>query len=544
MIIADTILTGGRIFSGLGHAPVEALAIAAGRILATGTAVEIAALAGPETQVIALEGRAVTAGLIDAHMHLLTLGLGMEELNLRPERGIRAVGDILALVAEAAQTLPPGQWIKGRGYDHNELAERRHPTLAELDAVAPDHPVFLERTCGHMGVGNSAAMRLAGIGHNTPDPAGGVIERGPGGLTGLLAERAMRPMVEVFPQPDRERMVRAIERAGRFMLAQGFTGAMDAAVGMNSGWTEVEAFEEAARTDRLPLDIWACLYGDPGGVVERAHAAGLRFGHRVGRLRYGAAKIFTDGSAGSLTAAISEPYLVGPADNRGVLCFPRDEVHAGLKRYHELGYQLAIHAIGDVAIEDVLTGIEAADSDAHPIAGRRHRIEHCGFLSAGQMQRMAAAGVYPVPQSIFIYEFGDLYVTNLGPGRAEAAYPMRSWLAAGLMPSASSDAPVCTTDPLQSLYVMTTRKTRAGTVLGEDQRLTMEEAIHAYTHCAAFTQFAEEEVGRLLPGMRANIAVFSADIFALPPEALLTGVSVEMTLLDGEIVHDAGRSAA
>lgn len=174
---ADTILTGGRIFLGLEEGEAEALAIADGKILASGSNAEIQRLAGPATIIIQLGGRAATPGLIDAHLHLLTLGLGMGELNLRPETGKSSIDDILSVVREATLATPPGAWIKGRGYDHNELLERRHPTRAELDSVAPDHPVFLERTCGHLAVANSAAMRLARIGNDTPDPAGGFIER-------------------------------------------------------------------------------------------------------------------------------------------------------------------------------------------------------------------------------------------------------------------------------------------------------------------------------------------------------------------------------
>jgi predicted amidohydrolase YtcJ len=534
---ADTILTGGRIFLGLEEGEAEALAIADGRILATGSDAEIQALAGPATRVIQLDGRAATPGLIDAHLHLLTLGLGMGELNLRPETGTSSIDDILSAVRNAVAQAPPGTWIKGRGYDHNELSERRHPALAELDSVAPDHPVFLERTCGHLAVANSAAMRLAGISGDTPDPAGGFIERRNGELTGLLAERGMRFVVDILPRPDRENMIAAIERAGHFMLSQGFTGVMDAAIGMNFGIAEVDAFEAAAAVDRIPLDVWACLYGDPGGVVEAAWERGLRFGSSTGRLRYGAAKLFTDGSAGSLTAAVGLPYLVGETGNTGVLCFETDELHGHIRRFHELGYQLAIHAIGDVAIEQVLSGIEAADSEAHPVAGRRHRIEHCGYLDAGQMARMAAAGIYPAPQPIFMYEFGDLYVTNLGMERAEAAYPMRSFLDAGLLPSASSDAPVATTDPFKNLYTMVTRKSRGGTLLGGDQRLSLTEALHCYTACSAFSQFSEQSVGTLAPGMRANIAVFSHDIFAVSPETLRDEVRCDLTILDGQIVY-------
>lgn len=534
---ANTILTGGRIFLGLEQGEAEALAISDGRILASGSEAEIQALAGPATTVIQLDGRAATPGLIDAHLHLLTLGLGMGELNLRPETGTSSIEHILSAVRDAVAHTPPGAWIKGRGYDHNELSEGRHPTVAELDGVAPDHPVFLERTCGHLAVANSAAMRLAGISRETPDPAGGIIERRNGEPTGLLAERGMRFIVDILPRPDREDMIAAIERAGHFMLSQGFTGVMDAAIGMNFGMAEVDAFQAAATAGRIPLDVWACLYGDPGGVVEAAWERGLRFGRSAGRLRYGAAKLFTDGSAGSLTAAVSLPYLVGETGNTGVLCFETEELHSHLRRFHELGYQLAIHAIGDVAIEQVLSGIEAADSEAYPIAGRRHRIEHCGYLDGGQMARMAAAGIYPAPQPIFMYEFGDLYVTNLGRQRAETAYPMRSFLDTGLLPSASSDAPVATTDPFKNLYTMVTRKSRSGTLLGGDQRLSLKEALHCYTACSAFSQFSEQSVGTLAPGMRANIAAFSHDIFSLSPEALRDDVSCVLTMLDGRIVH-------
>ena len=534
---ADTILAGGRIFLGLEEGEAEALAIADGRILASGSNAEIRPLTGPATKIIQLDGRAATPGLIDAHLHLLTLGLGMGEINLRPETGKSSIEDILSAVREATLLTPRGEWIKGRGYDHNELAERRHPTRAELDRVAPDHPVFLERTCGHLAVANSVAMRLARIASDTPDPAGGFIERRNGEATGLLAERAMRFVVDILPKPGRDDMVAAIERAGRFMLSQGFTGVMDAAIGMNFGIAEVEAFEAAATADRIPLDVWACLYGDPGGVVEAAWERGLRFGTANGRLRYGAAKLFTDGSAGSLTAAFSRPYLAGEAGNTGVLCFETEELHGHLRRFHELGYQLAIHAIGDVAIEQVLSGIEAADSTAHPVAGRRHRIEHCGYLDTGQMARMAIAGIHPAPQPIFMYEFGDLYVTNLGKERAEAAYPMRSFLDAGLLPSASSDAPVATTDPFKNLYTMVTRNSRSGTLLGADERLSLKEALHCYTACSAFSQFSEQSVGTLAPGMRANVAVFSHDIFSVSPETLRDDVRCDLTLLDGTIVH-------
>jgi predicted amidohydrolase YtcJ len=535
---ADIIISGGRIFSGLAEGFVEAIAIGGDRVLAAGPADDVMSLRHDGTRMVDLEGRVAVPGLNDAHMHLLLLGLGMTEVNLRAEQGVKSIDELLRRIAEDVNTKKPGQWVVGAGYDHNELAERRHPTADELDRIAPDNPVYIKRTCGHIGVINTPAMRASGIGHNTPNPDGGLIERRDNKLTGLVAESAMRLVVGALPKPSQAELITAIERAGQYMLSQGFTSVMDAAVGMAAGMSEIEAYEEAARTGRLPVRTWTCIYGNPDGIADAAHAAGYRFGREAGLLRYGAMKVFADGSAGGLTAAMSEPYIVGEPDNRGLFCFSDEEMNGLLARYHEQGYQLAIHAIGDAAIEQVLSGIEQASTADRPIEGRRHRIEHCGFLNNDQLARMAAAGIDPVPQPIFIYEFGDLYIHNLGEERAGSSYPMKRWLDAGLHPAASSDSPVSTPDPFKNLFTMLTRKSKCGTVVGGSERLTMEEAIHAYTYCGAFTQFAESQVGRLIPGQLADIAVLSHDIFAVEPEVVETEVRCDMTILGGEIVFD------
>lgn len=538
MIQADTVLLNGRIFCGLAEGFVEALAVRDGKVLAAGSAEEISSLRGAGTRVIDLAGRVAIPGLNDAHMHLLPLGVSMNEINLRPEEGVRSIDEVLRRVAAVARTKKPGEWVLGRGYDHNELAEGRHPTADELDRVAPDNPVYIKRTCGHVGVVNSQAMRKAGIGHNTPSPDGGLIERRDNKLTGLLAESAMRLIVEAMPKPSHAELTTAIEQAGNYMLSQGFTSVMDAGVGMLAGMAEIDAYEEMARSNRLPVRTWVCIYGNADGIGDAAHAAGYRFGREVGLLRYGAMKVFGDGSAGGLTAAMSQPYRVGDPDNRGIFIYSDKDMHGYLAHYHKLGYQLAIHAIGDAAIEQVLSGIEQADSAEQPILGRRHRIEHCGFLTDGQLARMAAAGIDPVPQPVFIYEFGDLYVHNLGQERADASYPMRKWFDAGVHPAASSDAPVCATDPFKNLFTMVTRQTKRHTVIGEAERLTMEEAVHAYTAIGAYTQFAEDRMGRLVPGQLADIAVLSHDIFAAPVETVEIDARCDLTLLGGEVVYD------
>ena len=320
----------------------------------------------------------------------------------------------------------------------------------------------------------------------------------------------------------------------------GFTAVMDANVGMAAGLREVAAYRTAHATGRLPVRTWVCLAGNPEGIADQAWAEGLRPNDGDDMLRFGAMKVFADGSAGGLTAAMHEPYLQG---GTGVFCFPEPTMHALLDRYHREGWQLAIHAIGDAAIEQVLSGMEAADTQTHPVAGRRHRIEHCGFLSPAQMARMAARGIEPVPQPVFMYEFGDLYVTNLGEPRAAAAYPMRSWLEAGQNPAASSDAPVSSTDPFQNLYTMVTRRTNKGTAIGPHEAITLEQAVHCLTWCGAYTQFAEDRRGRLRPGFHADVTVLSQDIFSQTPETL-RDTQADLVLLDGRPVFDRLRAMA
>ena len=533
---ADIVMTGGRVFRGLAGGFADALAIAGGKVAAVGTAAEIADLAGPDTRRIDLAGRVAIPAFNEAHMHLLPYGLGLSQVNLRAEQ-VTTLDEVLSRLKAAASRTPKGEWVLGRGYDHGALDIGRHPDIAELDAAVPDHPVYIVRTCGHVGVANSAALRVAGVGHNTPDPEGGVIVRRNGRLTGEFQERAQRLIRDAMPQPSEATMVDAIETACNDLARRGFATATDMNVGMTAGMNEIAAYNRAKADGRLPLGMWQVLAGNPEGIAVEAWESGMRAMDGDDALRWGAVKVFGDGSAGGLTAAFFDPYLASAGGGTGVFCFPDETMHMLLRRYHEQGWQLDIHAIGDAAIEQVLSGMEAADSNAHPVPGRRHRIEHCGFLTPGQRRRMKARGILPVPQPSFIYEFGDLYITNLGRARSEVSYPMRTWLEEGHHPAASTDCPVCAVDPFANLFTMVTRKTNRGTVLGADETLTMEQAVHCYTQCGAYTQFTEDRRGTLEPGMAADVAVLSQDIFAIEPDALFD-VQADLTLRDGKAIHD------
>ncbi len=533
---ADIVLRNGPVYLGLKEGYATAVALWAGKVLATGSDSELEPLIGPGTRVIDLAGRMATPGLYEAHLHLLPLGLTMKELDIRP-RFVRTLDGLLDMIAAAAAKAKPGDWILARGYDHFELDVKRHPHRTELDRAAPDNPVYIVRACGHLSVANSLALKLAGVDEKTPVPPGGAIEQVNGSLTGLMAENGRDPIKKVIPDPTDEELIAAIERAGLYCNQFGITSVMDAAVGMRSQYREVAAYRTAKRTGRLPVRTNMCLLGGHNGIVSQAYADGLVTGAGDAWLSVGPVKIFTDGSAGGRTAAMSEPYLGEPETN-GIFCLEDAEMDTLTRDYHAMGYQLAVHAIGDAAIEQTLNAMEKALHD-HPDPRRRHRIEHCGFNTKAQIARMVRLGIEPVPQPIFHYDFGDLYLAVLEPERVHPAYPMRDWIAAGLKPAASSDAPVCDANIWPNIYTMLTRKTARGTVIGPDQTLTIDEAICAYTEFGAYVNRCESHRGRLLPGMAADVAVFSRDLSQATPEQLLHETRCDMTILDGKIVFEA-----
>ncbi|RJE84494.1 amidohydrolase [Paracoccus onubensis] len=534
---ADFLLMNGRIWKGLGLGFAEALACRQGKVLATGTDAEIMALGGPDTRVIDLNGRLATPGLNDAHLHLHMYGLAMAEVDLRPKSAPTLTALLDALRTKAADT-PKGEWITGRGYDHFKLETGRHPYREELDEACPDHPVYIVRTCGHLAVANSAALELAGITDDTPSPEGGLIERQNGRLTGLLAETGRGAVTAVLPELTVEMLIDAIERGGRDLLSYGITSCMEAAIGIREGWPEMEAYLAAKQQERLPLRVYGCIMGDKTrSILEKATEAGMITGTGDEMFRHGPVKIFTDGSAGGRTAAMTWPYLGGDPEDKGLLCIPdQAELTGMVVAAHRAGYQMAIHAIGDAAIDQVLEAYEAALADM-PVADRRHRIEHCGWLRPDQMQRMIDMHIIPVPQPSFLYWFGDLYCTVAEQERVEASHPMRTWIEAGLNPSASTDCPVTEVDPMPVIYNMVTRKTSNGTVLGPEHRLSMEEALHAYTGASAYASHEETIKGRLEPGQLGDIAVWERDLFTIDPDQI-TATRCDMTILGGRVVHE------
>jgi len=529
---ADLILSGGRIWCGLDAGFAEALAVRDGRVLAAGPGSEIAALAGRVTRHVDLRGRLAIPAFQDAHMHLMSMGRAARNVDLCPG-SVGAMADVVARIAERARSLPPGAWVIGSGYDHDSLAERRHPTRWDLDRAAPDHPVWLRRCCAHMGVANSRALALAGIDRATPDPPGGVIVRKNGEPTGLLQERAMEALKHVLPEPTVEDLVDAVETAGRQCLSFGIGSVMDACVGMAGGWTDVEAYEAADAARRLPVRMTMAMAGGPDGIAEKAFAKGYVTGRGNGRLRTGPIKFITDGSAGGCTAAMRAPYTNG---DLGVLIFTDRELDDMVAHYHHRGYQVAVHAIGDAAIDQTIAAFDRACAE-RTCAHRRHRIEHCGFVDDGHLDAMTRLGLIPAPQPVFVRDFGETYLDVLGEQRSAACYPMARWQRRGMKPAMSSDTPVSHVNPFVNLHAALTRRTRAGTVIGADETLSLAEALATYTENGAYACGVDADLGTLTPGKIADVAVIDGDPFARGIDDLLD-TRVDLTFLDGRVAYD------
>ncbi|WP_439615689.1 amidohydrolase [Shinella sp.] len=536
-IEADLILHNGRIWRGREEGISAAVAVWQGKVLATGSDADILALRGPGTEVIDLEGRFASPGLIDNHLHLIATGIAMGFVDATPAAA-PTLATLMAAIVERAAATPKGGWVCARGYDQVKLDTGRHPTREDLDRAAPDHPVYLTRACGHISIANSRALALAGVDEATPVPGGGVIGVTDGRLNGFLAENAQNLIKAAMPPATTEDLIDGIERAGRHLLSFGITSCMDAAVGHVAGFAEIQAYEMAKLSGRLPVRVWLTLLGDPGvSIVEDAWRAGLLSGAGDDMLRVGGVKIFLDGSAGGRTAWMTKPYE-GEPDNIGVQMLPDETVEAVVRDCHDRGYQMVCHAIGDGAIEQLVTAYEKALA-ANPDPDRRHRVEHCGFSTPAQNARMQAAGILPAPQMAFIHDFGDSYISVLGEARGKPSYPIGTWMRMGLKPSTGSDSPVCSPNPFPNLHAMITRQTGKGTVMEASERLSPEEALQAYTEYGAWSQKAEAVKGRLVPGQWADIAVFDNDLLTAEPETILSGTRCLLTLLAGRVVHDA-----
>lgn len=524
---ADLLFTNGVIRTLDPANPVaEALAVERGRIVAVGGNSDILGYRRTGTQVIDLQGKALLPGFIDAHQHLIYMGLSFRQVDVTVG-AVSSIDDIVGSVRQRAASTPADEWIEGRGYHDARLTEKRNPTRDDLDRAAPDHPVFLTRVCGHIMSVNSRALALAGITRDTPDPAGGTIDRDPatGEPTGVLRETAMQMIRRVVPLPTPAVLRRAIWEAAEHNLRHGIT----------------TVWEPSIEPDQL--DVYRALDSDgemPIRVVM-AHKKVLRSGEEVPLperftgdwLSLVAVKLFQDGGFGGATAALTDPYANAP-ETRGQLVWDQAGLNERARAIHQAGLRISIHAIGDAAITSVLDAIEYA-TDGAPPGDYRHRVEHCGLALPGIPERLRRMGVIPVPQPVFLYFDGDVYMDRVGAERSRWLYPVKTLLDNGLPASGSSDAPVVPDiNPLLGMYTAVTRRSRVGRIVAPEEAISVEDALSLYTSRAAYACGEEHFKGSLSVGKAADLVVLGDDPLRVSPDDL-PNLPVEMVVLDGRV---------
>jgi predicted amidohydrolase YtcJ len=531
---ADLIITNAKIWTVDQSVPTaQAVAVIRDRIVAVGSAGEIDAWRGPQTNVIDAGGRLVLPGFNDAHVHFVSGGMQLDNVQLNDAASPQ---EFARRIAERAKTTAKGEWILGGNWDETKWNPPTLPTKELIDSATADTPVFVTRYDGHMGLANSVALRLAGITSSTPDPPGGTIVRDANGNpTGALKDAAADYVYKVIPPLSRDQRVKVIKRAMAHAASVGVTSVQH----MVADYADIAAYAELLDRGELITRIYAApLITQVGDQTK----IGIRRAFGGPYLRVGALKAFADGSLGSGTAYFFEPFTNQP-NNHGLLS---DEMHpVSLMRERMMaadaaGLQLCTHAIGDQAISIILD-LYSDVIKAHGEADRRFRIEHAQHMAAKDFDRFAQLHVIASVQPYHAIDDGRFAESRIGRDRSSRTYAFRTFLDHGVRLALGTDWEVAPLDPMLTIYAAVTRATLDGKNPNgwfPEQKLTVAEAVEAYTMGSAYAEFQDREKGSITPGKLADLVVLSDDIFTIPPEQI-RNVKVLKTLVGGKIVSDA-----
>jgi predicted amidohydrolase YtcJ len=545
---ADLVLMHGRIITVDAEDHVAAaVAVRGGRILQVGSDRSIQRLVGPATRVIDLHGRAVTPGLIDAHAHVMNGALAaLFEVQLSDAQRLQ---DVLDRVAERSKTAKADEWILGGGWDESKLAERRYPTAADLDRVAPANPVWLEDVSGHFGVANSAALKLAGIGASTPDPEAGLIERGVDGQpTGILKESAQDAMGQVIPPYSADQRRQALKHALMLLHSEGMTGFKDPDITQDD-WVAYRSLAASAQ-----LDEYVCVLFHTPATLEGAKATlqSIRAAqHDVIALNpttlgVCGAKIYLDGSGVARTAWMYQDWNRGPTTvdvgNHGFPALDPELYRQQVQLFVNAGISVGTHAIGDHAI-DWVTDTYAEVLRSNPRRGLRLAIIHANtptdhaITVMADLQKRFDSGI-PETQAEFLWGVGDSYEGNLGPLRAQRLIPLHTYLDKAMIWAGGSDYDVTPLPARYGLWASVARQTSSGRMpFGTLQSVDIHAALRSYTRWAARQIFLEKQTGSLEAGKAADLAIWDRDPYSVPTDRLKDMVC-EMTLFRGKLVYE------
>ena len=541
---ADVIYVNGNVYTGgavdaevgRGHirlmSRMNAIATRDGRVLAVGTDEEIRKLAGQRTQIMDLHGQTVLPGFNDAHTHLASGGLTQLRVNLE---GSKSLEEMKARIAERAKTAGDGEWLTGRGWDHTLWPGAKLPTRQDLDAVTGDHPAAFVRVDGHIAVANSAALKAGGVTRGTSDPPGGKIDRDvQGEATGILRETSKDAMLAKVPPPTPAQRRRALELALADAAQWGVTSAQD-----YSEWEDFLVFEQLEREGKLTLRITEWLpFGESLEELKRRRDSHPRDDLM---LHTGMLKGFMDGSLGSRTAAMLAPYSDDPK-NTGLPQFEQEKLNQMTKERADAGFQIGFHAIGDRGVGMALTAFAQAlppKPESRAMVGRRFRIEHAQLITPEQLKKFRELKIIASMQPNHLLTDMNWAMDRIGPERAKHSYSWKEFLNAGVTLAFGTDYPVEPITPFRGIYAAVTRKNEAGTAsYFPEQKLTIDQAIAAYTTGSAYAEFAETDKGTLAPGMLADFVVLDRDFTKVPPAEILK-TRVLRTVVGGKTVYEA-----
>lgn len=528
---ADVVLTNGVIYTVDSARPrVEAVAVRGERIIAVGSSREIQARVGPKTTVVDLKGHFAMPGFNDAHAHLANGGQAKLSVELD---GSKTLAEFQQRIRARLGDYKPGEWVTGRGWDHTLWPENRFPTRQDLDVVSREHPMIFTRVDGHVAIANSLALQKASVTKDTPNPAGGEIERDAktGEPTGMLKETAQGLVSRQIPPRTEERRRRGIEMALAEAARYGVTSAQD-----NSGWEDFLVYEQLKKEGKLPIRITEWLpFRAPLAQLEEMRRRG---GTTDPWLRTGALKGVTDGTLGSRTAAMLAPFADDPS-TKGIPRIPPEELTPLVIERDKASFQIALHAIGDGANRFSLDAFAAA-RNANGKRDARHKIEHAQVVAPEDFKRFAELDVIASMQPC--HETTDMRwaEARVGPVRSKGAYAWNTMQKNGVRLAFGTDYPVEPINPMIGLYACVTRERPEGGPPGgwiPQEKISIDDCIRGYTHGSAFAEFAEKDKGQIRPGMFADIVVLSADVTKIPPKEILKTVVLE-TWVGGRLVYE------
>lgn len=522
------IFINGIIFTAHNNKTVESFCVRNGKFTAVGTNEEIKKIAAPDEEIIDLAGKTVVPGLNDAHMHFLNYAVMKDRVELS---SLRSIQDMINVSKDYIKTreISESSWVISMGWNQNLFDEKRLPNRYDLDEISGSNPIFFSRICGHIGVANSKAMEILNINKDTPNPEGGIIDKDPltGLPTGILRENALNIVSNTLPPMDKDEIKRLLSSTFKDALKVGLTSIQTEDVGQAKSLENLlEAYKELEEEEKLPLRVTLQLSLPDKDSLRRANSLGLKSGVGSTFLKIGPLKLFQDGSLGARTALMQDSYC--DVDTKGVSIYSQEALNELTRYADSIGFQIAVHTIGDEAANMVLKSFEGIT--------RRPAIIHCQFTNNELLKRFKKQNVIANVQPSFVMTDWPIVDTAVGEMRSSCSYAWKDMLALNIPVAFSSDAPVESFNPFYSIYAAVTRKNlnrKPDDGWHNEQNLSVSEAVTAFTLGSAYMSFEENFKGSIETGKAADFVVLSQNIFNINPDDI-KNTQVLATYVDGK----------